>query len=172
MMTLSDVRKFAPNTKFEQTGYSQERSAVSWELKKLGRIDRATRIERFIANEIQERSGYDCYVTAPSCSWDITANLEDKPVKIEVKSSLLKQGVEASYVIQNVKYKMFDYLFIVLVTPEGTRVGWAYSKDIRKMCRYLTEGVSGYSININLRKLDRGEYDNWLHDIDDFPYGS
>ena len=172
MMTLSDVRKFAPNTKFEQTGYSQERSAVSWELKKLGRIDRATRIERFIANEIQERSGYDCYVTAPSCSWDITANLEDKPVKIEVKSSLQKKGQEGSYLIQNVKYKMFDYLFIVLVTPEGTRVGWAYSTDIKIECCLKNVGCNGYTLAINTRKWDRGDYEDWLHDVDDFPYGS
>ena len=164
MMTLSDVRKFAPNTKFGACGYSKEKSAVSWELLHLGRIDRATRIENFIANEIQERSGYDCYVTAPSCSWDITANLENKPVKIEVKSSLLKQGVEASYVIQNVKYKMFDYLFIVLVTPEGTRVGWAYSKDIRDLCCDKTENCNGYSISISTRKWDDGCYDEWLFD--------
>tara|TARA_R100001244_G_C5133492_1_gene126348 strand:- start:166 stop:684 length:519 start_codon:yes stop_codon:yes gene_type:complete len=171
MMTLSDVRKFAPSNKNVKGVYSKEKSVAAWELLNLGRTDRATRIEHFIANEVQERSGYDCHVTAHTCSWDITANLDDKPVKIEVKSALQSKGTECQYQIQNVKSNLFDYLFIVLVTPEGTRVGWAYSKDIRKMCRYKTEHCNGYTLSINARKWDRGEYEDWLHDIDDFPYG-
>ena len=68
---------------------------------------------------------------------------------------------------------MFDYLFIVLVTPEGTRVGWAYSKDIRDLCCDKTENCNGYSISLSTRKWDDGCYDEWLFDgIEDFPYGS
>ena len=170
MMTLADVRKFAPHNSNES--YSPEASEASWELVNLDRTDRAERIERFIADQIERRSGYKATATQQNWPWDITVDLEDKSVRIEVKSALRHKGNEQTYSLQNIKYHLFDYIFMVLITPKGTRFGWAYSKDIRKMCRYLTEGVSGYSININLRKLDRGEYDNWLHDIDDFPYGS
>ena len=172
MMTLADVRKFSPENKIGKGGYSKEKNAAAWELVNLGRTDRATRIEYFIASEIEERSGYDCSITKPNAPWDITVNLEDKPVRIEVKSAIQKKGQECAYNIQNVKPYLFDYIFIVLITPEGTRVGWAYSEDVESLCFCKNENCNGYSIHLSTRKWDRGEYDDWLFDIDDFPYGS
>jgi hypothetical protein len=171
MMTLSDVRKFAPENKTGKGGYSKQKNAASWELVNLERTDRATRIEHFIASEIEERSGYDCSVTRSNAPWDITVNLEDRPVRIEVKSAIQIKGQECQYSIKNVKPDLFDYLFIVLVTPEGIRVAWANTHDIRLMCRYKNEHCNGYAISLNTRRWDLLEYD-WLYDIEDFPYGS
>tara|TARA_Y100000004_G_scaffold140228_1_gene159307 strand:- start:20 stop:538 length:519 start_codon:yes stop_codon:yes gene_type:complete len=172
MMTLADVRKFSPENKIGKGGYSKEKNAAAWELVNLERVDRATRIEKFIANEIEDLSGYDCFITIPSAPWDITVNLEDNPVKIEVKSAIQTKGQECTYKVYNIKPRLFDYLFIVLITPEGTRVGWAYSEDVENMCFYKNEHCNGYAFCLNTRKWDRGEYDDWLFDIEDFPYGS
>tara|TARA_Y100001951_G_C11116955_1_gene170642 strand:- start:18 stop:536 length:519 start_codon:yes stop_codon:yes gene_type:complete len=170
MMTLADVRKYAPENKIGKGGYSKRKNAVAWELVNLGTMDRATRIEKYIAEQIEEKTGYSAHVTNPTCSWDITVDLEDYPVKIEVKSAMQQKGCEGNYNILNVKYYFFDYLFIVLVTPEGVRIGWAYTKDIKRMCLYRTEHSNGYAFSLNTRKWDRGEYKDWLFDIDDFPY--
>jgi hypothetical protein len=170
MMTLADVRKFAPHNANEI--YSPEKSAASWELVNLDRNDRATRIERFIADQIERRSGYKATATQNDWPWDITVDLEHGPVKIEVKSALRKKGYESQYQLQNIKPNLFNYIFLVLITPDGIRMSWAESEKVRNMCRYKIEGISGYSIFININKWNRGEYDDWLFDIEDFPYGS
>jgi len=172
MMTLTDVRKFAPENKIGNGSYSKQKSAAAWELVNLDRNDRAERIERFIADHIERRSGYKATTTQQNCHWDITVDLEHGPVKIEVKSALRKKGHEKQYYLQNIKPHLFNYVFLVLITPDGIRIGWAHSKKIRNMCRYKIEGLCGYSISVNIDKWDRGEYDDWIFDIEDFPYGS
>lgn len=169
MMTLSDVRRHASNATTSNGDYSEQKDAAAWELFNLDRIDRATRIERFIAEQIEKRSGYDCTITRPNWEWDITVNLEDKPVKVEVKSSIQKKGFAGAYQIANVKPWLFDYLFVVLVTPEGTKVAWAKSSDVSKFCTTKTENCNGYMLNLNIKKFERGAYP-WLRDISDFPY--
>jgi hypothetical protein len=172
MMTIADVRKFAPENKIGKGSYSQTKSPASWELVHLDRNDRAERIERFIADHIERRSGYKATTTQQNCHWDITADLECGPVKIEVKSALRMKGNEKTYVLQNIKPHLFEYLFLVLITPEGVRMGWANSEEIAELCSWKTERASGYSITVNLDKWESGEYDDWLFDIEDFPYGS
>ena len=104
---------------------------------------------------------------------DITVELENKPVRVEVKSAIYRKNkkdphLTSSYLIQNIKTELFDYIFIVLVTPEGTIEKWAKSKDIKKYCRCGAGhlGNNGYAVHICTNKLH--QYD-FLHDIEDFP---
>ena len=169
MMTMSDVTRYAVSPTKSQ--YSATKNQASYELSLLGRSDRATRCEHFIADQIEHKTGYSCFLTRPNWEWDITVELENKPVRIEVKSALYQKFKKypqhtSCYLVQNVKPELFDYIFIVLITPEGTIEKWAKSKDIQKYCRSVYEGHNGYQISINTNKLD--EYD-FLHDIEDFP---
>jgi len=169
MMTMNDVARYA-NDKTE-SHYSAAKNQASYELSLLGRTDRATRCEHFIADQIEHKTGYPCKLTRPNWEWDITVELNNKPVRIEVKSALYQKNkiyphLDTTYRIQNVKPELFDYIFIVLVTPEGTVEKWAKSKDIKKYCRYDHRGCNGYSLCVNINKLH--QYD-FLHDIEDFP---
>lgn len=184
MMSLADVRKFSPANSNTKTGYSQDKNEAAWELVNLTPFDRATRIEKFIANELQRRSGYKCHLTKPNAAWDITVELDHKPVRIEVKSSVKAREYD-SYTLHNIKPELFDFLFIVLITPEGTRVAWCDSNDLQNLCRCRTAHCNGYQLNINTNKWDNilsdpeadiipFEPDNiheYLHDIEEFPYG-
>ena len=169
MMTMSDVTRYAVNKTESQ--YSATKNQATYELSLLGTLDRATRCERFIADQIEHKTGYSCSLTRPNWEWDITVELENKPVRIEVKSALyqkLKKYPQRTscYLVQNVKPELFDYIFIVLVTPEGTIEKWAKSKDIKKYCRWASEGNNGYGISINTNKLYKYDF---LRDIEDFP---
>ena len=167
MMTMNDVKRYA--TDKAESLYSVSKNRAAYELSLLGRIDRATRCENFIADQIEHKTGYQCKITRPNWEWDITVELENKPVRIEVKSALYQKmkktpHLTTSYQIANVKPELFDYIFIVLITPKGTIEKWAKSKDIKQHCWY--RHCNGYSISINTNKLD--QYD-FLHDIEDFP---
>jgi|TARA_B100000085_G_C18407283_1_gene457121 hypothetical protein len=169
MMTMSDVTRYAVNKTESQ--YSATKNQATYELSLLGTLDRATRCERFIADQIEHKTGYSCSLTRPNWEWDITVELENKPVRIEVKSALyqkLKKYPQRTscYLVQNVKPELFDYIFIVLITPEGTIEKWAKSKDIQKYCRWGCEGNNGYQMSISTSKMDKYDF---LHDIEDFP---
>jgi hypothetical protein len=171
MMTVNDVARYA--TDKAESQYTAAKNQAAYELSLLGRGDRATRCERFIADQIEYKTGYSCSLTRPNWEWDITVELQNKPVRIEVKSAIYKKNKKdpnrtSDYLIQNIKAELFDYIFIVLVTPEGTIEKWAKSKDIKKHCRCTAGslGNNGYAIHISTNKLH--EYD-FLHDIEDFP---
>ena len=169
MMTMSDVTRYAVDKTESQ--YSATKNQATYELSLLGRTDRATRCEHFIADQIEHKTGYQCKLTRPNWEWDITVELENKPVRVEVKSALYQKNkklphLTSKYLIANVKPELFDYIFIVLVTPEGTIEKWAKSKDIKTYCKCSTRHCNGYSLCINSNKID--EY-HFLHDIDDFP---
>jgi len=169
MMTMNDVTRYAV-TKTESQ-YSVAKNQATYELSLLDTLDRSTRCERFIADQIEHKTGYSCSLTRPNWEWDITVELENKPVRIEVKSALYQKlkrypHLTATYQIQNVKPELFDYIFIVLVTPEGTIEKWAKSKDIKKYCRQCSEGNNGYQMSITTSKMDKYDF---LHDIEDFP---
>ena len=168
-MTMSDVTRYAVDKTESQ--YSATKNQATYELSLLGRTDRATRCEHFIAEQIQHKTGYSSFLTRTNWEWDITVELENKPVRIEVKSALYSKDKNSPlrtniYKIQNVKPHLFDYIFIVLITPEGTIEKWAKSKDIEKYCRWANEGNNGYNININTNKLDKYDF---LHGVEDFP---
>tara|TARA_S200002703_G_scaffold146256_1_gene141153 strand:+ start:628 stop:1146 length:519 start_codon:yes stop_codon:yes gene_type:complete len=171
MMTMSDVKRYS--TDKTESRYSATKNRAAYELSLLGRGDRATRCERFIADQIEHKTGYSCSLTRPNWEWDITVELENKPVRVEVKSAIYRKNkkdphLTSSYLIQNIKTELFDYIFIVLVTPEGTIEKWAKSKDIKKYCRCGAGhlGNNGYAVHICTNKLH--QYD-FLHDIEDFP---
>lgn len=164
MMTMTDVARYATDKPERQ--YSPNRNQAAYELSLLGRTDRATRIEKFIAREIEFKTGYNCNLTQPNWEWDITVALESKPVRIEVKSALHATTNPNTYNVQNIKPDNFDYLFIVLVTPDGTVERWAKADDVRKHCKGRTRHCNGFSISIYASKIDDIE---WLHRIEDFP---
>ena len=169
MMTLTDVRKFSPKKQIGTGGYSQEKSEASWELINMQRGERATIIENYVADQIEQWTGYQANTTRANWPWDITVHLDNKPVRVEVKSAIKMKGHEYSYLIQGVKPHLFDYIVFALVTPSGVELRWSHSKSMTEECRWKTESENGYCVNISTKKLKAGGYDEWLFHIEDFP---
>ena len=63
MMTLTDVRKFSPKKQIGIGGYSQEQNEASWELVNMQRGERATIIENYVADQIEQWTGYEANTT-------------------------------------------------------------------------------------------------------------
>jgi len=169
MMTLTDVRKFSPKKQIGIGGYSQEQNEASWELVNMQRGERATVIEKYVADQIEQWTGYQANTTRANWPWDITVHLDNKPVRVEVKSAMQMKGQEGTYLIQGVKSDLFDYIVFALVTPTGVELRWSHRKSIAKHCRWKNEGKNGHHVSISVNKLKAGGYDEWLFHIEDFP---
>ena len=165
---LADVRRHTIKSATMKHEYSPRKNRASWELYNEGRVERALTLERIVAEMIEDQTGYECQALRGNQDWDITVNLEDKPVRVEVKSAILKCGQgRSSYSIQNVKPDEFDYMFIVLVTPDEIILKWAAVKDIRKVCRNRTYHCNGYALTVNTNNIPK-----YYHDLEDFPYSA
>ena len=97
MMTMSDVKRYS--TDKTESRYSATKNRAAYELSLLGRGDRATRCERFIADQIEHKTGYSCSLTRPNWEWDITVELENKPVRVEVKSAIYRKNIHISRLV-------------------------------------------------------------------------
>ena len=168
-MTLTDVRKFSSKKQIGTGGYSQEQSEASWELVNMQRGERATVIEKYVADQIEQWTGYQANTTRANWPWDITVHLDNKPVRVEVKSAIQRKGTEGIYVVQNIKPDLFDYIVLALVTPTGVELRWSDSLYIGDECWNKNEGRNGYNVSISVTKLQAGKYDEWLWNIEDFP---
>jgi len=171
-ITMQDVLRHCNGTELKQESqYSAAKNKVAFELSLLDSVSRGTILERIIAEKIEFHTGYTANVTAHRAAWDITVDLEDKPVRIEVKSALVaktKNTKNPAYRFQNIKPEHFSYLFFALVTPDGVEIYWTTKKDYKQnaACSY---GNNGFTTNIAYEKLMSGGY-YWLNDIEDFPY--
>jgi hypothetical protein len=164
-ITLQDIKRYS-NGKTESL-YSADKDEAAYELSLMGRTERGTICERWIANYITENTGYNANVTAPTHAWDITVDLNDKPVRVEVKSSLAQLNRSTSavrYLHKAVSPEHFDYIFFVWVKPEGVAIKWAHAHELQAFCDSKTKYPLGYSIS-----SIHEDWHDWMHDIEDFP---
>ena len=169
-MTMQDIRKHETKTEANNSAYSERQNKTAFDLSLRDRTDRATIIEKFIAEQIEKKTGHQANLTVHNHPWDITVDL-DKPVRVEVKSALIKKSNWEKYGHQyfqftNIKPKYFDYLFIVFVTPKGTIEKWAKSEDVKKLCKTKKRNCNGWAIQFGTDNIP-----DFFYDIEDFPYG-
>ena len=163
-ITINELRRNEPTDINNSSVYCPEKSQVSYELSLMDRKIRGETLERCIAEKIEHNTGYECNALSGNQAWDITANLDDSPYRIEVKSSL-KHTVGSSYNITNLKPNNFDYVFIILVTPTGCIVKWALSEDVKKVCKKRTRHSNGYKLTFMPTNIP-----DYFYDLEDFPY--
>ena len=164
IITLEDIQRHDEEAN-QKTHYCPKKNEASFKLSKMSSLKRGTQLERVIAEKIEHHTGYECNALRGNGAWDITVNLDDSPVRVEVKSALLSQRSVTSYHMQNIKPKNFDYIFMVLVTPEDVIVKWASVKDIKKVCKGLNRQSNGFSIFVRENSIP-----DYLYDLEDFPY--
>ena len=163
IITLEDIQRHDEASK--KTLYCPKKNEASFKLSKMGSQKRSEQLERVIAEKIEHHTGYEANALRGNQAWDITVNLDDKPVRIEVKSALHTPNWATSYSMQNIKPKNFDYIFMVLVTPEDVIVKWASVKDIKKACKGRKRHANGFLIMVNENNIP-----DYLYDLEDFPY--
>jgi len=163
IITLEDIQRHDEASK--KTLYCPKKNEASFKLSKMGSRKRGEQLERVIAEKIEHHTGYEANALRGNQAWDITVNLDDKPVRIEVKSALHTPNWATSYSMQNIKPKNFDYIFMVLITPEDVIVKWASVKDIKKACKGRKRHANGFQIMVNENNIP-----DYLYDLEDFPY--
>jgi len=163
IITLEDIQRHDEASK--KTLYCPKKNEASFKLSKMGSRKRGEQLERVIAEKIEHHTGYEANALRGNQAWDITVNLDDKPVRIEVKSALHTPNWATSYSMQNIKPKNFDYIFMVLITPEDVIVKWASVKDIKKACKGRKRHANGFQVMINENNIP-----DYLYDLEDFPY--
>tara|TARA_R110001583_G_scaffold18145_1_gene72599 strand:- start:1595 stop:2101 length:507 start_codon:yes stop_codon:yes gene_type:complete len=165
-ITMQDIRRHDNKTTNHDSLYCPKKNKAAYEMSIMEGKKRPDMIEGVICDKIQEH-GYRAHTNPPNHPWDITVSLDDKPVRVEVKSALHSGRIyDTSYSMQNIKPKNFDYLFIVLVTPNGTIIKWAYGEDIKNIVKQRTRHANGFQLNIHKDKIP-----DCFYDFDDFPYG-
>ena len=164
IITLEDIQRHDEEGN-KQTLYCPKKSEASFKLSKMTSLKRGTQLERVIAEKIEHHTGYESNALRGNQAWDITVNLDDNPVRVEVKSALYHSQAPTSYQMQNIKPKNFDYIFFVLVTPEDVIVKWTSVKDMKKVCKSRNRNANGFSVCINKNSIP-----DYLYDLEDFPY--
>ena len=164
IITLEDIQRHDEEGN-KQTLYCPKKSEASFKLSKMGSRKRGEQLERVIAEKIEHHTGYEANALRGNQAWDITVNLDDNPVRVEVKSALYSSNCATSYQMQNIKPKNFDYIFFVLVTPEDIIVKWTSVKDMKKVCKRRKRNANGFSISICENSIP-----DYLYDLEDFPY--
>ena len=177
-ITLADIRKHeSPQSK--DSRYSPEDNQVSFELSLMSSIERGEIFEAIIAERIQKHTGYQATQTVHRAHWDITVNLDDSPVRIEVKSSLMGKGEwnkhkRAQFLLQNIKPDNFDYLFIVLIKKNDVMIKWCTADDMQLYFddNLTNEQTNGYNVSIveNRQRVKSSALDlDMFYDLEDFP---
>jgi len=163
-ISLRDVRRHDAEETTE-TLYSPQKCKASYELSLKDRRVRGEQLERIIADLISRECNVECTALKGNQPYDITANFDGGPKRIEVKSALYKSDSPSSYHMVNIKPKYFDYLFIVLVTPTATVLKWADVKDVREACKHRSRHCNGYALCFKHDNIP-----DYFYDLEDFPY--
>ncbi len=149
--------------------YTPENNPVSYEASLMTAVDRGTRIESVVHKFIEDM-GYTAHQTLPDHAWDITLDLPNGPVRVEVKSALMgHNNGKRNFKMQNIKPHNFDYIVFAFVHPtDGIILKWCDRKEFMSWAYDRKEGKTGYALNFNARDGIKHKYIS-LQDMDDFP---
>ena len=161
---MHDIRRNSKENQEKVSPYCPNKSKAAYTLSLMDRTERGETIECCVADMIQEKTGYQATATIHNAEWDITVDIPDGPVRVEVKSSLLKDN----YQFQGIKVKNFDYLVIVFVTPRGTIEKWATTEDLQEFFSNGNGGkrqAHGRTISMSVHTIP-----DFFQEMEDFPY--
>ena len=161
---MHDIRRNSKENQEKFSPYCPNKSKAAYTLSLMDRTERGEIIEGCVAHMIQEKTGYQATVTMHSAAWDITVDIPDRPVRVEVKSSLLNCR---NYKFMGIKFENFDYLVVVFVTPIGTIEKWATKEDVQEFLSDKKRHGNGYTLHAMPHTIP-----DFFQEMEDFPYGN
>tara|TARA_Y100000004_G_C8718187_1_gene328915 strand:+ start:109 stop:627 length:519 start_codon:yes stop_codon:yes gene_type:complete len=170
-ITMDDIAQYHTPKAEKPIQFNPELNRAMWELTQLSSEERGDICEHVIAREIEHKTGYKTTVTSKKCEYDIAVALEDRAVKVEVKSALFNS--QGTFNFQGLtleregrSYRAFDFLFCVFLHPTGTTVKWCMRDDVYDWIKHTKSSGGKFSFQgLRLHKLP-----DFLRDLEDFPY--
>tara|TARA_Y100000004_G_scaffold122915_1_gene138191 strand:+ start:369 stop:857 length:489 start_codon:yes stop_codon:yes gene_type:complete len=162
---MHDIRRNSKENQEKVSPYCPNKSKAAHTLSLMDRTERGETIEGCVADMIEEKTGYQATATIHNAAWDITVDIPDRPVRVEVKSSLLNS--KNNYQFQGIKFENFDYLVVVFVTPRGTIEKWATKEDLQEFFSDKKRLVYGYTLGTTPHTIP-----DFFQEMEDFPYGN
>lgn len=153
--------------------FSPERSRLAYEFSLMTGCERGVCAERMLYNRLAN-DGFDVTHIGGSNSYDILLS-GDKDYRIEVKLAtygMLYQTPKKKYYgysFRNIKPDLFDYLFLILVTPDGLLVKWTDVESVKYYTCDKRESVNGYTMTANEKRKIR-DMNNKIYDFSEFSY--
>lgn len=145
MFTMLDLEK----AKSEKNRiFSAKKSKLSYELSKMTGRERGVCAEKMLYHKFVA-DGLDVEYLGGAYSCDMLINKNETIHKVEVK---LATYTPNGYLFRNVKYHLFNILFLVFVTPHGVIVRWTTSNNIRRWCWDKQENHNGYTIHASCHR--------------------
>ena len=164
---MHDIRRNSKETQEKVSPYCPNKSKAAHTLSLMDRTERGEIIEGCVAHMIQEKTGYQATVTMHNAAWDITVDIPDRPVRVEVKSALLNSSTGRGYNFMGIKFENFDYLVVVFVTPRGTIEKWATKEDLQEFFSDKKRRGNGYTLGTSPHTIP-----DFFQEMEDFPYGN
>jgi len=165
-LSIQDIQR---HSNIVESIYSPNKDSAAFELSLMKCMERGLVIEKWVAEFINDYTGYRTSLTVPNAAWDITMDMQDKPVRIEVKSSMVRAKTN-SLNFFGVKPDSFEYIFFGFVMPTGIQIKWATVEGVKEYCKGRKYGRAGYTVIIN--DADNWDEFDWMYDLEDFPYNS
>jgi len=147
----------------------------SFAASKMNASNRGTRIENVVFQHIKNM-GYEATQTVHTGEWDITVELTDRPVRVEVKSACVsnngkpnKRGdISKCFRFMGICPERFEYIVFAFVHPtEGIILKWTTSEKFKQQwSSKRKESRKGYNLPVS---LDMAHKDVELFDMESFP---
>jgi hypothetical protein len=141
----------------------------SFAASKMTATNRGTRIENVVFQHIKDM-GYEATQTVHTGEWDITVELTDRPVRVEVKSACVSNSNKTNkrFFFMGICPESFEYIVFAFVHPtEGIILKWTTSERFwdQWACK-RKESRKGYNLPIPLDLVHKYVE---LFDMEDFP---
>ena len=169
-ITMDDIARYHTPKHSKSIKFNPELNRAMWEISQLVTSERGDICEHVIAREIEHKTGYKTTVTSKKCEYDIAVALEDRAVRVEVKSSLFNslgkfqfQGIKLER--EGRSYRAFDFLFLVFLHPTGTTVKWCTRDDIYNRVSHTKSNGGKFQLGLRLENIP-----SFFQDLEDFPY--
>ena len=147
-----------------------EHCPSSFAASKMTASNRGTRIENVVFQHIKDM-GYEATQTVHTGEWDITVELTDRPVRVEVKSACVSGGkgyTNHRFLFMGICPERFEYIVFAFVHPtEGIILKWTTSEKFKQQwSSKRKESRKGYNLPVS---LDMAHKNVELFDMEDFP---
>ena len=168
---MEDIAQYHTPKAAKPVQFNPELNRAMWELTQLSNEERGDICEQVIARDIEHHTGYKTTVTSKKCEYDIAVALEDRAVKVEVKSALFNSNGTFNFCSINLEregrpYRAFDFLFCVFLHPTGSTIKWCTRDEVYDRVRHTT----GRGGKFQFQGLQLHKLPSFLRDLEDFPY--
>ena len=121
-LSIQDIHR---HSNIVESIYSPNKDSAAFELSLMTCMERGLVIEKWVAEFINDYTGYKTSLTVPNAAWDITMDMQDKPVRIEVKSSMVRAKTNC----KGRKYGRAGYTVIMNDADNWDEFDWMYDLE-------------------------------------------